>query len=43
MMDGSTLVVTAMAAMMVLMIGGMLVGGARALRRYRKRHPSSNG
>jgi hypothetical protein len=39
MMGGSTVLAIAMIAMMVLMMGGMLVGGGRALRRWRKRPP----
>jgi hypothetical protein len=39
MMDGSTLVLGAMVAMMALMCGGMIVGGAWAfLRRGRRQH-----
>jgi hypothetical protein len=37
-MGGSTLIVVAMVAMMVLMMGGMLVGGLSALGRRRDRH-----
>jgi hypothetical protein len=36
-MDGSTLTVVSMVAMMVLMMGGMLVGGLSALARRRER------
>jgi hypothetical protein len=39
MMDGSTLVIVAMVAMMALMCGGMVFGGAWAfLRRGRRDH-----
>jgi hypothetical protein len=36
-MDGPTAVVVAMIVMMAIMMGGMLVGGAWALVRRRKR------
>lgn len=39
MMDGSTLIIVAMVAMMALMCGGMLVGGGwAAFRRWRQKH-----
>ena len=41
MMSGSTLLVVAMVAMMVLMMGGMLFGGWRALLHRRKRGPGT--
>lgn len=37
-MDGSTLIIVAMVAMMVLMCGGMLFGGGWAIFRRRGRH-----
>jgi len=42
MMDMSSLLVVAMVAMMVLMMGGMLFGGWRALVGRRKRGPGSD-
>jgi hypothetical protein len=36
MMDGSTLVIVAMVAMMALMCGGMVAGGAWAFVRHRR-------
>jgi hypothetical protein len=43
MMDGSTLIVVAMVAMMVLMCGGMIAGGGWAfLRRWRNRRGSGD-
>jgi hypothetical protein len=46
MMDGSTLVIVAMVAMMALMCGGMVAGGAWAFirrRRHGKRRALSHG
>jgi hypothetical protein len=41
-MDGSTLLVIAMVAMMVLAMGGMLFGGWRVLVHRRKRSPGGD-
>jgi hypothetical protein len=41
-MDGSTLIIVAMVAMMALMCGGMLLGGGWAILRGRK-HRDDDG
>jgi hypothetical protein len=41
-MDGSSLIVIAMVAMMTLMCGGMILGGRWALLRRRKRRGDAN-
>jgi len=41
MMSGSTLIVVAMIAMMVLMMGGMIFGAGRAFLHRRRRGPGT--
>jgi hypothetical protein len=42
MMNGSTLLTVEMIAVMVLMMGEMLIGGARMVLRRRKRPPQAD-